>query len=765
MTDVHSASQSSHWGAYTAEVRDDRLVGVTPFEGDPLPSELLGNIVTGNARARVLHPMARRGWLEDGPGADDRRGADEWVVLSWDEALDRTAAELRRVLRDHGNEAIYAGSYGWASAGRFHHCQSQLRRFYGLLGGSTLSEGTYSNAAAEVTLRHVVGSAELVWREATSWEVIGRETELIVAFGGLPAKNLSVVPGGVTRHEIGEHLAAGARRGMEIVLVSPIDDHVHAHVRPERLRVRPATDTAIMLALCQALVAEDLHDRAFLKRCCTGTDRFLAYLGGEDDGVAKTPEWAQEISGVPAETLRSLARRMAAKRTMITTTWSLQRAEHGEQPVWASIALAALLGQIGLPGGGFGNGYGSMADVGSEMTAVRVPAVPMALGHTRSSIPVARVADMLLHPGEPYEFDGERRTYPHARIVHWTGGNPFHHHQDLNRLRRALRRPDTVIVHEPHWTAMAAHADVVFPATTTLERDDIAAGRNDGYAVAMQRAVDPPGEARSDHVILAGLADRLGIGDAFTEGRSERAWVASIYEGLAARIARNGGDPPSFDEFWARGSLELPRRDGDQILLAAFREDPDGHRLRTPSGRIELFSDTVAAFGYDDAPGHAAWLEPEEWPLSPRAARFPLHLIANNPARRLHSQLDMGQHSQAGKVQGREPIHLHPDDAAAREIADGDVVRVFNDRGACLAGAVLDDALSPGVAQLSTGAWYDPIDPAQDAPLCVHGNVNVLTPDRGTSRLAQGCAGQHVLVEVARHEGALPPIRAYDVPA
>ena len=201
------------------------------------------------------------------------------------------------------------------------------------------------------------------------------------------------------------------------------------------------------------------------------------------------------------------------------------------------------------------------------------------------------------------------------------------------------------------------------------------------------------------------------------------------------------------------------------MLFAAFREDPEGHPLRTPSGRIELYSETVASFGYDDAPGHAAWLEPSEWLGSPRAARFPLHLIANNPARRLHSQLDHGEHSQAGKVQGREPIRLHPDDAAARAIADGDVVRVFNDRGACLAGAVLDGALSAGVAQLSTGAWYDPADPAEDEPLCVHGNVNVLTPDRGTSRLAQGCSGQHVLVQVARHDGALPPIRAYEAPA
>jgi biotin/methionine sulfoxide reductase len=761
---VAPAWHTSHWGAYTAEVEGGRLVGVAPHPADPAPSDLLGNIVSGNGRARVTRPMARRGWLEDGPGPDGRRGADGWVALSWDEALDRVAAELRRVIDEHGNEAVYAGSYGWASAGRFHHPQSQLRRFYGLLGGATTSVGTYSNHAAEVALKHVVGSAEDVWRGATSWEVIARDTELLVSFGGLPGKNVSVIPGGVTRHTIPGHLAAGRRRGMEIVVVSPIADDVDPGLDAAWLAARPGTDVAVMLALCHVLVTEDLHDRDFLERCCAGTERFLAYVLGDADGVPKTPEWAQDLSGIPAGELRVLARRMASRRTMINTTWSLQRAAHGEQPVWASIALAALLGQIGLPGGGFGNGYGSLADVGATMSAVRVPALPSRVDPTRSAIPVARVADMLLQPGQPYEFDGERRTYPHARLVHWAGGNPFHHHQDLNRLRRALARTDTIVVQEPHWTAMARHADVVFPASTTLEREDLAAGRNDGWLVAMHKAVDPPGEARSDHAILAGLADRLGVGAAFTEGRSERAWLADLYERLVQRLERAGASAPSFDAFWREGSLELPEREGDQVLLAEFRADPEAHPLRTPSGRIELFSETVAGFGYDDAPGHAAWLESSESPRSQRAQRFPLLLIANNPARRLHSQLDAGDHSQAGKVQGREPIRLHPDDAAGRGIADGDVVRVFNDRGECLAGAVLDGALSPGIAQLSTGAWYDPLDAAGERPLCVHGNVNVLTRDAGTSRLAQGCTGQQVLVDVARHEGPLPPIRAYEAP-
>lgn len=280
----------------------------------------------------------------------------------------------------------------------------------------------------------------------------------------------------------------------------------------------------------------------------------------------------------------------------------------------------------------------------------------------------------------------------------------------------------------------------------------------------MRSAVAPVGAARNDYDILSELAGRLGVGAAFTEGRDEAAWLRHLYAAWRKRLGALHLEVPDFDEFWAAGQVELPATTGSHVLFEAFRRDPDAHRLATPSGRIELFSTTIDGFGYDDCPGHPAWLEPQEWLGGERARRWPLHLIANQPATRLHSQLDVGDHSLAGKVAGREPIRLHPADAAARGIVDGDVVRVVNDRGACLAGAVLSEAVRPGVVQLATGAWYDPVDPAAPAPLCAHGNPNVLTPDRGTSRLAQGSIGQHALVEVERWSGVPPPVRAHEPP-
>ncbi len=143
---------------------------------------------------------------------------------------------------------------------------------------------------------------------------------------------------------------------------------------------------------------------------------------------------------------------------------------------------------------------------------------------------------------------------------------------------------------------------------------------------------------------------------------------------------------------------------------------------------------------------------------------FPLHLVANQPATRLHSQLDFGATSMASKIHGREPVRINPSDAAERGIVGGDIVRLFNHRGACLAGAVLSDAVRPGVVQLATGAWYDPLDPEADGSLCIHGNPNVLTRDAGTSKLAQACTGQLTVVQIERYYGAPPPIRAFEPP-
>src|SRR5690349_14319909 len=222
--------------------------------------------------------------------------------------------------------------------------------------------------------------------------------------------------------------------------------------------------------------------------------------------------------------IRSLARRMAASRTMISASWSLQRADHGEQPLWGVILLASCLGQIGQPGCGFGFGYGSATGIAEPPLAFLAPTMEALANPLGRAIPAARISECLLYPGKNYDFNGRKSTYPDIRLVYWAGGNPFHHHQDTNKIRAGFRRPETIIVHEPWWTATARHADIVLPATTTLERNDIGAAHRDSYLLAMQQAIAPVGEARSDYAIFSALAQRVGCDAAYTEGRSEMEW-------------------------------------------------------------------------------------------------------------------------------------------------------------------------------------------------------------------------------------------------
>lgn len=758
-------SHSSHWGVFKAEVQDGQVVAVQPYPHDPDPSPILENI-PGSVRhpTRITQPMVRSGWLDRGPGPDARRGAEPFVPVSWETAAGLLAAELRRVVEQHGPQAIYGGSYGWASAGRFHHAQSQLHRFLNGLGGYTRSVHSYSVGAAEVIFPHVFGTFWDLLERATAWPTIVEHADLFVCFGGLPLKNTEVNPGGIGHHRVPGHLRRAAERGVEFVLFSPLRDDLPDFVRAEWHPLVPGTDVAVMLAMAHTLIAEGLHDTAFLARYCVGFERFERYVLGKEDGQPKSPEWAAQISEVPAEAIRALARRMAARNTFITMSWSLQRTEFGEQAPWMGVTLAAMLGQIGLPGGGFGFGYSSTSTVGAAPLQFDFPSLPQGKNGVSAFIPVARIADMLLHPGEPFDYDGQHLAYPDIRLVYWCGGNPFHHHQHLGRLRRALERPDTIVVHDPFWTAMARNADIILPSTMTLERNDIGWDGNDSTLVAMRQAIEPYARARSDYDIFTGLASVLGFADRFTEGRGEMDWLRHMYDTWRATASEHGIDVPPFDVFWEEGYLEQHWSDDHEVLFASFRADPEDAPLATPSGRIEIFSETIDGFGYADCPGHATWFEPTEWPGGASAEQFPLLLIANNPRTRLHSQLDVGATSQASKVQGREPIRLHPTDAAARGIAAGDVVRVFNDRGSCLAGAVLSDAVRPGVAQLSTGAWYDPLDPDDVDAMCVHGNPNVLTMDKGTSSLAQGCTGQHVLVEIERWDGPVPEIKVHTPP-
>ncbi|MGE3876632.1 MAG: molybdopterin-dependent oxidoreductase [Parvibaculaceae bacterium] len=749
---------SSHWGSFIVG-GDASTLRIRPNPNDADPSPLLDNIAESvRHHSRVAHPAVRRGWLERGPGPDDRRGDDVYVRMGWDEVLDRLAAELTRVKEKHGNTAIYGGSYGWASAGRVHHAQSQVHRFLNCIGGYTASRNSYSGGAAEVILPLVMGDYATA-RSGTNWLEVERSTELVVAFGGMAEKNGRVSGGGAGRPIIGQALRTAQDRGAKFILISPIRDDFPGSIDAEWLPIAPGTDTALMLGIAHALVNEGLHDTDFLTRCCTGYEIFERYLLGLDDGQPKSADWAAAITGIGAGDIAALARRMASRRTLITVAHALQRAEHGEQPVWMGMVLAAMLGGIGRDGCGYLYSMGSLANVGKPRPLTSVPAISQGENPIGAFIPVARISDMLLNPGQPFQYNGQNLVYPEIRLVYWAGGNPFHHHQDLTRLRHAFAKPDTIIIHDPFWTSSAWHADIVLPSTISLERNDIGGGSEDNVVTAMQQALAPFAEARNDYDIFADLAARLGAEETFTEGRTADDWVHTIYSGFAQRLRQNGIDPPSFESFWEAGEIEMPVADYGTQWSRSFRENPEAFPIRTPSGKLEIFSSHIDAFNYADCPGHPVWIPPAEGEGSPIQARRPLHLVANQPPGRLHSQCDFAAASRTTKVEGREQLRLSPADAAARGIADGNIVRVFNDRGAFLASALISGNIRPGVIQIATGAWYDPVD-----GLCVAGNPNAVTRDVGTSRLAQGSTGQLCLVEMEKFIGTPPKGRGHAAP-
>jgi biotin/methionine sulfoxide reductase len=741
----------SHWGAYSILVDNGRIVGVEPFPHDPAPSPIIDSVREwAKPNRRVLQPLVRQGWLEKRESSDGHgRGREKFIPVSWDEATELVAGEIRRVSETFGNASIFAGSYGWTSCGRFHHASSLLKRMLNLAGGYTGHVDTYSIAAGPVILRHTLGNDDACGGKANTLDTIARHTDTLVVFGALSPRTAQNESGGLGSHLLEGYLRQMAARGTKIVLVSPLKDDMPDWSGAEWWPIRPNTDVALMLGMAGEIVKAGRHDREFLARCTSGSERFLAYLDGSIDGERKDAAWAAPITGLDREKIAALAHRLVDTRSMLTVSWSLQRAHHGEQPFWAALGLASLAGQIGLPGGGVGYGYASLGGVGAPINIGKSPAISQLAKPIDSFIPVARISDMLLNPGGQFTYEGAVRHYPDVRLVYWAGGNPYHHHQDINRLQEAWARPETIIVQDPMFTATAQRADIVLPASSSIERNDLAGNRRSGFIIAMQKAIEPLGEARSDFDIFDAIAGKLGVADAFNEGRDEMGWLRHLYE-----ISRSDADKrlsfemPDFDTFWEAGYARCPIR-ADHTYLAEFREAPEEFPLHTESGKIVLGSETLARLDYADCRSYPSWIEPAEW-LGNTGKSNQFHLISHQPAGRLHSQLETGAASRSTKRNGREQARINPEDAAALGIEDGATVRIWNDRGASLATAWVTDTVRQGVVVLPTGAWFTPMG---NSGLDVAGNPNVLTLDIGTSQFGQGCSAHTCLVQVEPYAG------------
>jgi len=561
--------------------------------------------------------------------------------------------------------------------------------------------------------------------------------------------------------------------GKKVIVVDPMRSDTAEYLNAEQITPRPNTDVAMMLGMAHVMVQENLADADFLDEYTVGYDKVRAYINGESDGVAKTPEWASKICGVSAETIAKLARELVKGRTMIMSGWSMQRADHGEQAHWMIVTLASMVGQIGLPGGGFGLAYHYAGAGSPSSTAPGLPGfgAGKAPANMPPAFPVARLTDALLEPGKTIDFNGKKVTFPDLKLIYWAGGNPFHHQQDRNKLIKAWRKPETIIVNEMFWTPTARFADIVLPACTSFEQNDIERGGDYSgkYIMPMKKVVDPLYESKPTYEIFSLLAEKMGYGEGFTDGNSEMDWVQSFYDSAQSQAESKGIDMPDFDTFWAENKeveFYASEEAKQWIRHADYREDPLLEPLGTASGKIELFCRDIEKMGYDDCPPHASWLEPIEYLGSDKAKQFPLHLLSPHPKDRLHSQMNhVKSLRQKYAVKDREPVLMSVEDAKSRGLKDGDIVRVFNDRGQVLAGVKVSKRLMAGVVRLREGGWYDPLEPGKEGTLCKYGHVNVLTIDKGSSKLAQATIANTALVQIEKYKGKAPKVTAFDAPA
>jgi len=738
---------STHWGTYETSKNNKQNLKLKKWSKDPNPSKFgYGLIDAATSDLRINQPFIRKQWLQDRNNNKKLRGLDEFVPVSWEEAVDLTASELRNIKKEFGNNAIYAGSYGWASAGRFHHAKSQLNRFFNLFGGFSSSFQSYSYAAAQTLLPHVVGHDLYSFLdEHNTWNTLEKDCDLIVMFGGMPLKNSQVSAGGVGKHTTELGLKKCVESGTKFINISPNANDSAKFLKAKQISIIPNTDTALMLSLAYLLIITKNYDEAFIEKYTTGFNELKSYVLGEKNNQPCTPEWASNITSIPIETIKWLAEEISKNKTMISISWSLQRASAGEQPLWMGISLASMLGHIGTEGGGIGFGYSSVNSTGDVFKKIPWKSLPQGTNPIKDFIPVARVTDMLEKPNQIFKYDGRILKYPDIKLIYWAGGNPFHHHQDLNRLVKAWQLPKTIIVNEIWWNAQARHADIILPANTALERNDIMLNPRDPTIIANKKTIPNIGQSKSDFEIFTNLAKQLGFKNSFTENKTEREWLKYIWN-ESKRISKKVNlDLPDFEKFWEDGFFEVPIEKTKKIMFENFRKNPNENPLNTPSGKIEITSNTIKNFNLDKCKGHPTWIEPYEW--LGKIDNYPMHLISNQPEYRLHSQLDNAEYSIKNKIKNREPVLINIEDAKEKKIKNNDIVLIFNERGKVLAGARLTDKIMKGVLVLSTGAWFDP-DYEINADL--HGNPNVLTKDIGTSELSQGPTSHTCLVDIRK---------------
>ncbi len=649
---------------------------------------------------RVYHPERLR-WPLKRVG---ERGEAKFVRISWEEALDTVAREMQRVKDTYGDAAILDLSRSGAFGGKLH--QLTVDRFLNQFGCRTVLFGSYSCETTDIITEHMCGTC-LTGNDRADL----LNSNLIILWGFSPAE-------GVRGTNTSWFVARAREQGTKVVAIDPVCTDSASILADQWIPIRPGTDSALMVAMAYCILEANLHDQSFLDRFTHGFETFAAYVRGESDGIPKTPAWAEAITGVPATTTRDLALSYAqAKPGALLCGWSLQRTAYGEQPVRLAITLAAMTGNIGIPGGNTGG-----------VDYSRVPSIP-GLPIPPDPNPAARVpvyvwADLILR--------GKAGGYPSdIKMIYMVGGNLLNQGANVHKNIEAFRQAEFIVCHEQFMTPTAKYSDIILPANTFLERNDICfPGTQQGnYLLYANKVIDSLYESKSDYEIFAALAERLGFGDTFTEGKSEEDWLREF--AAAAGIK-------DYDEFKRTGIYRDKRK---KPYIAFTEQIQKGKPFATPSGKIEIYSERLAELNDPEIPAIPRHIDPWEGPADPLAQKYPLQLVTAHSKQRVHSSHDNNPYPRA--IQPHQ-VWINAADAARRGIKDGDPVRVYNDRGAIILAAKVTGRIMPGVVNVHQGAWFSPDASGQDRGA----NTNVLNLDRPTP-YARASTTHTTLVEVA----------------
>jgi anaerobic dimethyl sulfoxide reductase subunit A len=649
---------------------------------------------------RLMHPLKRVG--EKGEGKFER--------ITWDEALDTLADKLKSVKETYGNAGILLATGGAYIAG-LHNGGFAAARLLAQFGGYTTHYGNISSEGA-------------VWACLTQYGsvMVGNSREdmlnskLIILWGWDPARMIS---GTNTMH----HLIKARENGARVIAIDPRYHDTAATVADEWIPIYPSTDTSMMVAMAYVMIKEDLHDQPFLDKYTIGFDQFKTYVMGQEDGVQKTPAWAAEITGVPAETIERLARLYAGtKPAALMDCQGPARSAMGEQYNRCASTLCAMTGNVGRPGGSAGGGLMGIP-IGHmfRMSAIPPGKNPVELDgpKVKGTLDIRLRVAKRIHINKLFDaiLKGKAGGYPADVKMMWSMCNNYINQTgNSNKAHQALKQLDFLAVNELFMTATARYADIVLPVTTAAERSDLTRPWPSGpYFTFVNRALEPLGECKSDLDITAELAERLGVKDfnPFTEDDILKMFVENNPE-TAPLI-------PDYDKFRREGihrvDLEKP--------IVAFQEqieDLENHPFDTPSGKIEIFSQRVADLDTPLCPPIPKYMQVPEDRNDPLAEKYPLQLLTPHPKNRVHSELY--------KVEWLREVERHqawvnPVDAVARGIADGDEIFVFNDRGRVSISAWVTERIKPGVISIFEGAWYAPDEQGIDRGAC----ANTLTRD------------------------------------